>query len=89
MIEKKMTQNETVLYHLCMCRSITALDAIKYYHIMRLSARIADLRSLGLDIASELMTVKTEYGSTTVAKYSLADREAGARVLKRMKGEAS
>ena len=56
---------------------------------MRLSARIADLRSLGLDIASEPLTVKTEYGSTTVAKYSLADREAGARVLKRMKGEAS
>lgn len=40
-----MTQNEQVLRHLLENKKITSLEAIELYGIMRLGARIYDLKS--------------------------------------------
>ena len=56
------TQTEKVLMHLEKRGSLTALQAMDYYGIMRLAARIGELRRAGHDIASE--PFKTPGGAT-------------------------
>ena len=68
---RKMTQNKKVIEYMRNHGSITALEAKDELHIMRLAARIADLKKMGYFINSERVTVKTYYGKTTVARYSL------------------
>lgn len=66
-----MTQNEKVLEYMRQHGSITALEAKDELHIMRLASRISDLKGMGYFINSERVTVKTYYGKTSVARYSL------------------
>jgi hypothetical protein len=67
-----MTQNQMILNHLRQHGSITALEAQQEYGIMRLSARIADLRANGISIASGRQSSKNRWGiRTTYAKYTL------------------
>lgn len=61
-----MSQNEIILSHLKRS-SITPLQALDVYGVMRLAARIADLRSAGNLIATE--TVKR--GTKKYARYHL------------------
>lgn len=58
-----MTQNEQILLHLKENETITALDALDY-GILRLAARIADLRRQGHKITSTLMKGKRKNGDT-------------------------
>ena len=50
--EKPPTQCETVLKHIRLFGSITALEAQKAYGIMWLASRISDLKKAGYDIRS-------------------------------------
>jgi len=67
------SQNELIMNHLKEHESITSLEATKLYGIMRLSARIADLKSLGFRFDTQTVAVKNRYGQTCrVTAYSLA-----------------
>ena len=60
-----MTQNEMVLRHLRLRGSITPLEALSKYGIMRLAARIEELRRKGLQIETE------KKGKQGFAEYSI------------------
>ena len=67
-----MNQNLQILAHLDRFGSITSLEAMNAYGILRLASRISDLRHSGHPIGSEYITVKNRYGEETrVKKYFL------------------
>ena len=69
-----MTQNETVLRHLREHGSLTTLEAMQQYGIMRLSARIHDLRDQGIRIACVMTQSRNRWGEkTTYAKYIIME----------------
>ena len=57
-----MTQAERVLEHMSKYGSITSLEAIKEYGILRLASRISDLRRNGYQIDSKMDYVVNRYG---------------------------
>lgn len=67
-MNRKSTQTDTVRKHLTEHGDITALEAVNMYGIMRLAARICDLRKEGLDITSTRWTTP---GGASIARYSL------------------
>ena len=70
-----MTQCETILRHMEDCGSITSLEAMQEYGIMRLASRITDLKKAGYPIRREMVSRKNRYGETvSFARYSLAER---------------
>ena len=72
----KLTQCERVLRHLEDYGSITSLEAVNEYGIMRLASRINDLRGMGYPILSERATGKNRYNETTsYSVYRLANKE--------------
>jgi hypothetical protein len=50
------TQNEMILAYLKKGKSITPIDALNKFGCFRLAARISDLRSDGLNIATKYVT---------------------------------
>lgn len=73
----KLTQCERVLRHLEDFGSITSLEAVNEYGIMRLASRINDLKGQGYAIHSERVTGKNRYNETTsYSVYRLANKEA-------------
>lgn len=65
-----MTQKERVLRHLRDYGSITQLEALKEYGIMRLSSRVSDLKAEGYPIRREMVSSKNRYNeNTTYARY--------------------
>lgn len=64
----KSTQAQRVLEHMERFGSITQIEAIQHLGVMRLAARIADLRQLGYPICSTTETVKNRYGDTCYVK---------------------
>ena len=69
-----ITQCERILRHLKDFGSITSLEAVNEYGIMRLASRINDLRAEGIVIVSEIKSGKNRYGETThFAVYRLAE----------------
>lgn len=67
-----MTQNERIIRHLKDYGSITSLEAINEYSILRLASRICDLKDKGYDIKSEPVKAKNRYGEPIrYARYSL------------------
>ena len=69
-----ITQCERILRHLKDYGSITSLEEVNEYGIMRLASRINDLRAQGIAIVSEVKTGKNRYGETThFAVYRLAE----------------
>ena len=69
-----ITQCDRILRHLKDYGSITSLEAVNEYGIMRLASRINDLRAQGISIISETKTGKNRYGETThFAVYRLAE----------------
>lgn len=60
-----MTQNERIIRHLTDYGSITSLEAMSEYGIMRLASRISDLKKLGYPIIGEIETGKNRYGELT------------------------
>jgi len=61
----KLTQCERVLRHLEDFGSITSLEAMSEYGIMRLASRIADLKGQGYPIVSERTTGRNRYDEPT------------------------
>lgn len=71
-----MSQCKRVLQHLQIHGSISQLEAAQEYGIMRLGARIYDLRKMGYSIDRIIETGKNRYGeSTSYARYSLSRKE--------------
>lgn len=71
-----MTQNEKILEYLKTGKIITAYIAFAEFNCMRLAARIADLRRMGYNIKSRLVTKKNIFGeSITYAEYWLETEE--------------
>lgn len=65
------TQNQQVMAHLKRHGSITAAEAYEAYGVMRLAARIADLKEMGYDIHTEIITGNNRYGhGVRYAKYT-------------------
>lgn len=68
----KATQNDRILRHLNDYGSITSLEAMNEYGIMRLASRISDLKKMGYPITSESEAVKNRYQETCyIKRYSL------------------
>lgn len=57
-----MTQTKMILKHMAEGRRITPGEALSEYGCMRLAARIADIRRLGLRVASRKVTRLNRYG---------------------------
>ena len=75
----KTTQCDRILRHLADFGSITSLEAVTEYGIMRLASRINDLKAQGYNIISNTQTSKNRYGETThYSVYRLADGEENA-----------
>jgi hypothetical protein len=71
-----MTQCDTILLHLKEYGSITSIEAITEYGILRLASRINDIRTQGVAIVSETATGKNRYGETThFSVYRLDNKE--------------
>jgi len=67
-----MTQCDRILQHMKDFGSITALEAMREYGIMRLASRINDLKKAGIEVKREMVTAKNRYGeSVAFARYSL------------------
>lgn len=67
-----MTQHEKILRHIHDYGSITSLEAVNEYGIMRLASRISELKKAGIPIQKETVNGKNRYGETTsYARYSL------------------
>lgn len=70
----KITQCDRILRHLKDYGSITSLEAMQEYGIMRLASRINDLKCRGIRIISETKSSKNRYGETThYSVYKLAE----------------
>ena len=70
-----MTQSGRVLAFLKTGAPITHLIAEHDLGVMRLAARIHELRNDGHDIEREMVTVNTRYGSADVARYALVVKQ--------------
>lgn len=67
-----MTQCEKILRHMEDYGSITSLEAMQDYGIMRLASRISDLKCMGVPIHKETVKGKNRYGeATSYARYSV------------------
>ena len=67
-----MTQNEMVLEYLNDVGHITPLDAMREFGIMRLGARIWDLKREGHDIIAETESSTNRYGKkVSYARYKM------------------
>lgn len=72
----KITQCDRILRHLKDYGSISSLEAITDYGILRLASRINDLKRRGCKIIAETKTGKNRYNETTHYRvYKLADKE--------------
>lgn len=67
-----MTQNEQVLQYIERHGSIDPLRALNELGVMRLAARIANLRAMGHNIVTETMRKKTPDGVKSWAEYKKA-----------------
>ncbi|APF16971.1 hypothetical protein Calab_1507 [Caldithrix abyssi DSM 13497] len=67
-----MTQSELILKHLIRNKGITALEALRLYGCLRLSARIWELRQRGYRIDSQLIELKN---GKKVARYMLKNKD--------------
>lgn len=72
---EKPTQRQKVINYMKKYGSITTLDAIFDLGITRLAAVEHDLKKDGYPIRSQLVTMKTQYGSKTVSRYSFDSGE--------------
>ena len=67
----KATQTQRVLDYIREFGSLTAIEAVRDLGVMRLAARISDLKKDGVDIISEQQAVRNRFGETCyVARYS-------------------
>ena len=71
-----MTQCERIVRHLDDYGSITSLEAMREYGIMRLASRISDLRRMGYKIKVESIEGVNRYNEKTrYARYTKEENE--------------
>lgn len=71
----KLSQKEKVLRHLKEIGSLTPIDALSEYSIMRLSSRICELKDEGHNIKSELISGVNKFKEkVTFSKYTLNEK---------------
>ena len=71
-----ITQKERLLEYLEIYGSITPLEALSHLGIMRLAARISELRKAGYKIKSERVTNENRYGRIiNYTRYRLVKEE--------------
>lgn len=71
-----MTQSERIVRHLETFGSITSLEAMRDYGIMRLASRVSDLKKDGLPVRTEFVRGRNRFGEPTCyARYSLEKKE--------------
>ena len=71
-----MTQYDRIIRHMEDYGSITPLEAMSEYGIMRLASRVNDLKNRGLDIRRVMESSKNRYGEPVCyARYYLEDRK--------------
>ena len=71
----KMTQCEKIIRHLRDHGSISSLEAINEYGILRLASRVSDLKRRGYNIVGEIKTGRNRYGEKTNFKvYRLIEK---------------
>jgi len=69
---KTLTQKDRILRHLKDKETITSLEAMTEYGIMRLTSRICELKNEGYRIRSEFVSSKNRYDEpVSFSKYSL------------------
>lgn len=74
-----MSQNQMILEYLEEYGKITPQEALQNFGIMRLGARIYDLRKLGYNIKSSKATTTNRFGQTVYyAVYTYVPEEAKA-----------
>ena len=61
----KISQCDKVLRHLQAFGSLTSLEAVNEYGILRLASRINDLKRMGYNITSTTASGKNRFGETT------------------------
>jgi hypothetical protein len=70
---EKVTQASLIIEYLEEFGSITPLEAIRDIGCYRLSARISDIKDMGIPIKTETVNVKNRRGKySRIARYSLA-----------------
>lgn len=70
----KITQCDRVLRHLRDYGTITSLEAVNEYGILRLASRINDLRRMGYPVGRRIKTSKNRYSeSVSYAEYYLEE----------------
>lgn len=73
---KRPAQAQAVLNYMKDFGGITQVDAIKDLGVLRLSARIYELKKQGIEIESVQYPIKTRYGNTTWFKrYSIKEAQ--------------
>lgn len=73
-----MKQTDKILRHIQDHGSISTLEAMREYGIMRLASRISDLKKSGIPIRREMVSGKNRYGEATCyARYSMDRGGAG------------
>lgn len=73
-MKQDMTQQEMILYHIEQYGSISPLEAMKQYGIMRLASRIHDLKKRGYVFNREVVTTKNRFGEPVrYMRYSFHD----------------
>lgn len=71
-----MNQNDMILNHLMKYGSITPREADSEYGIMRLGARVYDLRRMGYIIKKETVKATNRFGDPVhFAKYTMGKKE--------------
>ena len=69
---KTLTQKERIIRHLKDKESITSLEAMQEYGIMRLTSRVCELKNEGYKIRSEFVSSKNRYNEpVSFSKYTL------------------
>lgn len=67
-------QCDRIMRHLIDFGSITPMEALSEYGIMRLASRVSEIRKQGINIICEFETGKNRYGEATHwARYRLAE----------------
>lgn len=70
----KMTQHDRILLYIKDFKSITTLDAFRDLGITKLTTRISEMRSAGIDIDGTPETVENRYGDKChINRYTLKE----------------
>lgn len=76
-----MTQTEKILNHMKCFGTITSLEALSEYGIMRLASRISDLKKEGYDIERRFVKAKNRFGEpVSFVEYSLMEVDQNERM---------